>query len=85
MKNIINKLDDTIYITLMGCILLLIFIYSTPYLYLPFTIIAVLYFYIKDNQSQKLINMLTTQGDEESIFFSKKIIIILFFIFFYYR
>ena len=85
MKNIINKLDDTIYIILMGCILLLIFIYSTPYLYLPFTIIAVLYFYIKDNQSQKLINMLTTQGDEESIFFSKKIIIILFFIFFCYR
>ena len=85
MKNIINKLEDTIYIMLMGCILLLIFIYSTPYLYLPFTIIAVLYFYIKDNQSQKLINMLTTQGDEESIFFSKKIIIILFFIFFCYR
>ncbi len=85
MKNIINKLEDTIYIMLMGCILLLIFIYSTPYLYLLFTIIAVLYFYIKDNQSQKLINMLTTQGDEDSIFFSKKIIIILFFIFFCYR
>ena len=41
-----------------------------------------MYFYIKDNHSQKIINILTTQEDEVSIIISQKFIIIIFFMIF---
>ena len=81
----------------MVCILLVMFVFPTPLysdeeklyilcpLYLLFTIIAVFYFYIKDNHSQKVISILTTQEDEISIIISQKFIIIIFFMILCFR
>ena len=97
MKKIINKIQDTSYIIPMVCILLVMFVFPTPLysdeeklyilcpLYLLFTIIAVFYFYIKDNHSQKVISILTTQEDEISIIISQKFIIIIFFMILCFR
>ena len=94
MKKIINKIQDTSYIIPMGYLLFFIYIfprliknddvewYIIHLFFLPFTIIAVFYFYIKDNHSQKIINILTTQEDEVSIIISQKFIIIIFFMIF---
>lgn len=97
MKKIINRIQDTSYIIPMVCILLIMFVFPTPLssdeeklyilrpLFLLFTIIAVLYFYIKDNHSQKVISILTTQEDEISIIISQKFIIIIFFMIICFR
>ena len=97
MKKIINKIQDTSYIIPMGYLLFFIYIfprliknddvewYIIHLFFLPFTIIAVFYFYIKDNHSQKIINILTTQEDEISIIISQKFIIIIFFMILCFR
>lgn len=72
MKKIINKIPDKYYLISMAFILFIMVlgrymfpdlmnkwdmvIYFLPQLFLPFTIIFILYFYIKDNHSKKIVD-----------------------------
>lgn len=74
MKKIINKIPDRYYLISMAFILFIMVlgrymfpdlmnkwdmvIYFLPQLFLPFTIIFILYFYIKDNHSKKIVDKL---------------------------
>lgn len=96
MKKIINKIPDRYYLISMAFILFIMVlgrymfpdlmnkwdmvIYFLPQLFLPFTIIFILYFYIKDNHSKKIVDklylfkLIQTEDNELLVVDNKKIL-----------